>query len=34
MMEKVITMKYKWSKEKISWVKKNLQVLEQMYQNL
>jgi hypothetical protein len=34
MMEKVITMKYKWSKEKMSWVKKNLQVLEQMYQNL
>jgi hypothetical protein len=34
MMDKVIGMKYKWSKEKISWVKKNLQVLEQMYQNL
>jgi hypothetical protein len=34
MMDKVITMKYKWNKEKISWVKKNLQVLEQMYQNL
>lgn len=26
--------KYKWSKEKISWVKKNLEVLEQMYANL
>lgn len=34
MMEKVISMKYTWSKGKESWVKKNLEVLEQMYNNL
>lgn len=33
-MDGIITKKYKWSTEKISWVKKNLEVLEQMYANL
>jgi len=34
MMDDVIGKKYQWSKANISWVKKNLQVLEQMYANL
>lgn len=34
MMDQIIGKKYTWSKDKISWVKKNLQVLEQMYANL
>jgi hypothetical protein len=34
MMEDVIGKKYKWTKGNMSWVKKNLLVLEQMYANL
>lgn len=34
MISALLDKKYKWSKEKISWVKKNLEVLEQMYGNL
>jgi hypothetical protein len=34
MMENTVVKKYKWSKGNISWVKKNLEVLEQMYANL
>lgn len=34
MMGAVISKKYKWSTGKVSWVKKNLEVLEQMYANL
>lgn len=34
MMEVVVIKKYKWNKGNISWVKKNLEVLEQMYNNL
>jgi hypothetical protein len=34
MMEEVIVKKYKWEKGKVSWVKKNLGVLEQMYESL
>jgi hypothetical protein len=34
MMDGIIAKKYKWSKEQMSWVKKNLLVLEQMYANL
>lgn len=33
-MDGILSKKYKWSTEKISWVKKNLEVLEQMYANL
>ncbi len=33
-MDDIIGKKYNWPKEKISWVKKNLSVLEQMYANL
>ena len=33
-MAKVIMKDYKWNKGKVSWVKKNLEVLEQMYENL
>jgi hypothetical protein len=31
MMDEIISKKYKWPKGNISWVKKNLSVLEQMY---
>ncbi len=34
MMEEVVGKKYKWPKGNISWVIKNLNVLEQMYQQL
>jgi hypothetical protein len=34
LMEKLMDKKYNWPKENISWVKKNLVVLEQMYANL
>ncbi len=34
MMETIIGKKYQWPKEKMSWVKKNLLVLEQMYDQL
>jgi hypothetical protein len=34
LMDDIIGKKYKWSKDNISWVKKNLLVLEQMYANL
>jgi len=34
MISALLDKKYKWSKEKISWVKKNLEVLEQMDANL
>jgi hypothetical protein len=34
MMKAVISKKYNWPKENIGWVKKNLNVLEQMYANL
>lgn len=34
MMDAVLSKKYNWPKEKMSWVKKNLIVLEQIYQNL
>lgn len=34
MMSALMDKKYKWSKENISWVKKNLDVLEQMYSKL
>ncbi len=34
MVDKIIGEKYNWSKENISWVKKNLMVLEQMYSKL
>lgn len=33
-MEKVIMKEYKWNKGKVSWVKKNLEVLQQMYENI
>ena len=33
-MSALMDKKYKWSKENISWVKKNLDVLEQMYSKL
>ena len=33
-MDGIISKKYKWSTGKVSWVKKNLEVLEQMYANL
>lgn len=33
-MGAVISKKYKWNTGKVSWVKKNLEVLEQMYANL
>lgn len=34
MMDAVISKKYTWSKERMSWVKKNLLVLEQMHDSL
>ena len=34
MMDAIIGKKYNWPKEKISWVKKNLIVLQQMYDRL
>lgn len=34
MMVTIINKKYKWSTGKVSWVKKNLEVLEQMYADL
>jgi hypothetical protein len=34
LMDGIISKKYKWSTGKVSWVKKNLEVLEQMYANL
>lgn len=34
MMEEVVSKKYRWPKGNISWVIKNLNVLEQMYQQL
>ncbi len=34
MMDEIIGKKYNWPKEKMSWVKKNLMVLEQMYDRL
>jgi hypothetical protein len=32
MMAELLTQKYDWPKGKISWVNKNLAVLEQMYE--
>ncbi len=34
MMEEIIVKKYKWDKPSVSWVKRNLGVLEQMYEQL